>query len=85
MLAITVRVVQGDADCSKGAAQMTEKQARDVLEKCIELATALTGKKPCGYRAPLYQLNEVTIALLEQHGFLYGKHLSGSLGHPRSH
>lgn len=46
-----------------------------MLEKCIELAIALTGKKPCGYRAPLYQLSETTIALLEEHGFLYGEHV----------
>ena len=52
---------------------MTEQQERDVLVKCIDLATKLTGKKPVGYRAPLYQVRESTIALLEEHGFEYGK------------
>ena len=51
---------------------MTEQQEKDVLEKCIDLATKLTGKKPVGYRAPLYQLRESTIKLLVEHGFSYG-------------
>ena len=56
----------------QGAYQMTEQQERDVLEKCIDLATKLTGKKPVGYRAPLYQIRESTIELLLEHGFSYG-------------
>ena len=51
---------------------MTEEQEKDVLEKCIELAAKLTGKKPIGYRAPLYQIRETTIKLLVEHGFSYG-------------
>ena len=51
---------------------MTEQQEKDVLETCIELAKKLTGKKPVGYRAPLYQLRESTIKLLVERGFLYG-------------
>lgn len=51
---------------------MTEQQEKDVLEKCIDLATKLTGKKPVGYRAPLYQIRESTIKLLVEHGFSYG-------------
>lgn len=78
---LAVGLVQEDTDYLKGSPQLTEKQEREVLEKCIELATALTGKKPCGYRAPLYQLSETTIALLEEHGFLYGKHLSNPENH----
>ena len=57
---------------NQGAYQMTEQQERDVLEKCIDLATKLTGNKPVGYRAPLYQIRESTIKLLVQHGFSYG-------------
>lgn len=57
----------------KGAYQMTEEQESDVLRKCIDLATKLTGKKPVGYRAPLYQIRETTISLLEKHGVGYGK------------
>lgn len=51
---------------------MTEQQEKDVLEKCIDLATKLTGKKPFGYRAPLYQIRESTIRLLVEHDFSYG-------------
>lgn len=43
-----------------------------MIKKCIELATKLTGKKPQGWRAPLYQIREHTIRVLEEEGFLYG-------------
>ena len=55
---------------------MTLTQERDVLEKCISLCTQLTGKKPLGYRAPLYQLRESTISLLIEHGFEYDTSLN---------
>jgi hypothetical protein len=58
----------------EGAYQMTPQQERDVLVKCIDIATKLTGKKPAGYRAPLYQLRESTLDLLEEFGFEYGVH-----------
>lgn len=62
--------------CHEGAPQLTEDQEKEVIEKCISLAQGLTGKKPRGYRAPLYQLRESTIKLLEEHGFLYDTSLS---------
>jgi len=60
----------------EGGAQMTESQEREVITKCVELATSLTGSKPRGWRAPLYQIREHTIKVLEEHGFLYGKYNS---------
>ncbi|KAL8718450.1 MAG: hypothetical protein Q9225_004416 [Loekoesia sp. 1 TL-2023] len=60
----------------RGAYQMTEEQESDVLQKCIKLATQLTGKKPVGYRAPLYQIRETTIPLLEKYGFEYDSSLT---------
>lgn len=60
----------------EGAPQMTEEQEKDVLEHCIKLYEKLTGKKPQGYRAPLYQLRSSTITLLESHSFLYDSSLS---------
>lgn len=57
----------------EGSTQMTEEQEKEMIEKCVQLATALTGKKPRGWRAPLYQLREHTVKLLEEHGFLYGQ------------
>ncbi|KAF2809689.1 polysaccharide deacetylase family protein-like protein [Mytilinidion resinicola] len=62
--------------CHEGAPQLTPDQERDVLEHCIAIATKLSGRKPRGYRAPLYQLRETTIDLLEEHGFLYDSSLS---------
>ena len=56
----------------EGAYAMSVQQERDVLERCIELATGLKdGKKPVGYRAPLYQIRESTVNLLQEYGFLY--------------
>ncbi|KAL1302108.1 hypothetical protein AAFC00_002543 [Neodothiora populina] len=60
----------------ESASQLSAEQERDVLTKCIDLATRLTGKKPRGYRAPLYQLKERTISLLQEHGFLWDSSLS---------
>jgi hypothetical protein len=57
----------------EGSAQMTEKQEKEVIAKCVQLATDLTGRKPRGWRAPLYQIREHTVKVLEEHGFLYGK------------
>ena len=52
---------------------MTEEQEGEVIGKCVKLAMDVTGKKPVGYRAPLYQIRETTIPILEKHGFEYGK------------
>ena len=60
----------------EGAYQMTAEQERDVLHKCIKLVEDLTGKKPVGYRAPLYLLKERTIALLQEHDFLWDSSLT---------
>ena len=51
----------------ESARQLTAEQEKDVLEKSIGLIEKLTGKKPRGYRAPLYQLSERTISLLQSH------------------
>ncbi|KAL9600781.1 MAG: hypothetical protein Q9179_003094 [Wetmoreana sp. 5 TL-2023] len=53
-----------------------KKQEADVLQRCIELAISFTGKKPTGYRAPLYQIRETTVPLLERHGFEYDSSLT---------
>ncbi|TKA75846.1 hypothetical protein B0A55_04389 [Friedmanniomyces simplex] len=55
----------------EAASQMTAEQEQDVLLKCIQLVEDLTGKKPRGYRAPLYQASERTVALLQKHDFLW--------------
>lgn len=60
----------------EGSAQMTAEQEEEVLKRCIELVQGLTGKRPRGYRAPLYQLQERTIALLQREGFLWDSSLT---------
>lgn len=60
----------------ESASQLTAEQERDVLKKCIALIEKLTGKKPRGYRAPLYQLSERTISLLQEHDFLWDSSMS---------
>ncbi|GLI73834.1 hypothetical protein PoHVEF18_002064 [Penicillium ochrochloron] len=60
----------------EGAAQMTEEQEREVIIKCVQLATELTGQKPRGWRAPLYLLREHTVKVLEEFGFLYDTSLT---------
>ncbi|KAJ5619452.1 Peptidoglycan deacetylase [Penicillium lagena] len=60
----------------EGSSQMTEAQEREVIEKCVLLATELTGQRPRGWRAPLYQLREHTVQVLENLGFLYDSSLN---------
>lgn len=62
----------------EGAYAMTVQQEKDVLEKCIDLVTKLTGKKPTGYRAPLYQIRESTVQLLQDHDFLYDSSMNAT-------
>jgi NAD(P)-dependent dehydrogenase (short-subunit alcohol dehydrogenase family)/peptidoglycan/xylan/chitin deacetylase (PgdA/CDA1 family) len=62
--------------CHEGAPQLTPTQERDVLEHCIALYQDLVGRRPVGYRAPLYQLRETTVELLEEYSFLYDTSLS---------
>lgn len=58
--------------CHESAYPMTPEQEKDVLEKCVALVSDLKqGKKPVGYRAPLYQIRETTVSLLQEKGFLY--------------
>jgi len=76
--AATKAIVESGAEiglhgyCHEGAYSMTVEQEKDVLEKCISLATKLRGgKRPLGYRAPLYQIRESTVKLLQDHDFLF--------------
>jgi peptidoglycan/xylan/chitin deacetylase (PgdA/CDA1 family) len=67
----------------EGAYAMTVQQEKDVLEKCIQLVTELQGgKRPVGYRAPLYQIRETTVQLLQDHDFLYDTSMNAHDGLP---
>lgn len=48
---------------------------RSLTSSSIEVATKLVGKKPRGYRAPMYTIRETTVKLLREHGFLYDSSL----------
>ena len=50
---------------------MTPDQEEAILVKCIEVLSALTGKKPRGYIAPWWELSNATAGLLLKHGFVY--------------
>jgi peptidoglycan/xylan/chitin deacetylase (PgdA/CDA1 family) len=50
---------------------MTRKQETDVLDKCIELITQVSGKKPRGYVAPWWEFSNVTNELLIERGIFY--------------
>ena len=50
---------------------MTRVQEEAVLDKCIELAQKLTGRRPTGYVAPWWEFSPVTNELLLQRGFKY--------------
>lgn len=63
--------------CHEDCTQLKPQQEEDILDKCIALAQSLTGKKPVGFRAPLYRIGHETISLLERKGFLYDTSLSG--------
>ncbi|OBW66971.1 MAG: hypothetical protein AUREO_029610 [Aureobasidium pullulans] len=60
----------------EGSTQMTAKQERDVLVKTMGLVKELTGKQPRGYRAPLYQIQERTVKLLQEFDFLWDSSLA---------
>ncbi|KAF2721490.1 polysaccharide deacetylase [Polychaeton citri CBS 116435] len=61
----------------ESASQLTAEQEHDVLVRCTALVREMTANRwPRGYRAPLYQLSERTIALLQKHDFLWDSSLS---------
>jgi peptidoglycan-N-acetylglucosamine deacetylase len=50
---------------------MTREQEIVVLDKCIELVTQLSGKRPTGYVAPWWEFSIVTNELLLERGIKY--------------
>ena len=54
---------------------MTPEQEEAVLDKCVELATALAGKAPRGYIAPWWELSAATVDLLLKKGIRYDQSL----------
>jgi peptidoglycan/xylan/chitin deacetylase (PgdA/CDA1 family) len=52
-------------------AYLTETEEEEILIRCINLLEKLTGKRPVGYRAPWFETNLWTAALLSRHGLSY--------------
>jgi peptidoglycan-N-acetylglucosamine deacetylase len=50
---------------------MTREQEAAILDKCIDLMTKLSGKRPTGYVAPWWELSTVTNELLLERGIKY--------------
>ncbi|MEA2726272.1 MAG: peptidoglycan-N-acetylglucosamine deacetylase [Acetobacteraceae bacterium] len=50
---------------------MTAAQEEEVLDKCIELVTNLSGKRPAGYVAPWWEFSPITNELLLKKGLKY--------------
>ncbi len=50
---------------------MTAAQEEEVLDKCIDLVTKLSGKRPTGYVAPWWEFSPITNELLLKKGLKY--------------
>lgn len=50
---------------------LTESEEEEILTRSIEILTGLTGARPTGYRAPWFEINPWTPALLARHNINY--------------
>ncbi|NEU99798.1 polysaccharide deacetylase family protein [Bradyrhizobium uaiense] len=55
--------------------EISSAQQREAFERALGIHVAMTGRKPRGYRAPVYNANQATIDLLIEHGFVYDSSL----------
>jgi peptidoglycan/xylan/chitin deacetylase (PgdA/CDA1 family) len=55
--------------------EMSAQAQRKQFERALQTHVAMTGRKPRGYRAPVYNANQATIDLLIEHGFAYDSSL----------
>lgn len=61
---------------------MTREQETVILDKCIDLITKLSGKRPTGYVAPWWEFSPVTNELLLERGIKYDHSLMHDDFHP---
>lgn len=54
---------------------MSEAQEREAIERGLESLDRVTGSRPVGYRAPMWELNYRTPDLLAEYGFEYDSSL----------
>ncbi len=62
--------------------EMTREQETAVLDKCIDLVTKLSGKRPTGYVAPWWEFSTVSNELLLERGIKYDHSLMHNDFHP---
>src|SRR5262250_1809228 len=55
------------------------EREEQILVKSAEVLTALTGRRPLGYRAPAWQVSPSTLGLLVKHGFDYSSNFMDRL------
>jgi peptidoglycan-N-acetylglucosamine deacetylase len=55
--------------------EISGAEQRERFERALKTHVAMTGRKPRGYRAPVYNANQTTIDLLIEHGFVYDSSL----------
>lgn len=49
----------------------SDEREAELFERALEVHVAMTGRKPRGYRAPVYSLTPAMVDRLIEHGFLY--------------
>src|SRR5204862_1641438 len=57
----------------------SREEEEAILTGSSKILADITGMRPVGYRAPLYEITHETAALLAKHGFLYASNLQDSL------
>jgi peptidoglycan/xylan/chitin deacetylase (PgdA/CDA1 family) len=63
----------------EGLEGRSRAEEEEILEKTSSILAGITGERPVGYRAPLYEITHETVALLRAHGFLYASNLQDTL------
>lgn len=58
---------------------LTESEERTLIAKSLDALEQVTGTRPVGYRAPLFEMNTHTTALLRTEGLRYSSNQSASL------
>jgi peptidoglycan/xylan/chitin deacetylase (PgdA/CDA1 family) len=54
-------------------------EEEEILTKTSRILADITGERPVGYRAPLYEITRETVGLLREHGFVYASNLQDTL------
>jgi peptidoglycan/xylan/chitin deacetylase (PgdA/CDA1 family) len=62
-------------DLHEAPHSLSEAEEREIIERSAEILEPLTGARPRGYRAPLWELNARTPELLAAAGFTYDSSL----------